>query len=78
MGLLRLPHWSSAGFVMFSGWLTGRIVRKKHKQEIIDGNKYLDEKVYVTACGALQEWVFALLRDTRCKLKDVRWGMGRG
>ncbi len=36
------------------------------------------KKYYVTACGALQERIFVLLKDTRCKLNLVRWGMGRG
>lgn len=48
---------------MSGGRLTGRIVRNKYKQETIDGNACLDEKVYVAACSALQERVCVLLRD---------------
>lgn len=33
-------------------------LKNRFKGGTIDENEYLDKKVYVTACGTLQEWVF--------------------
>jgi hypothetical protein len=36
------------------------LLKNKYKQETIDGNEYLDKKVYVKAGGSLQERVQVL------------------
>lgn len=36
----------------------GNFLKIEFKQEIINGNEYLDKEIYATAGGALQERVF--------------------